>query len=140
MNLESAGIGGSHNIFSIFNNSTPLGCPTHGLSACECHDQSLSTSDIVLDDSNTYDASNIIVSTWTCASCGYVVAMGQYHICGAPQTTPIQWNPGSFTLPMPECALCDKPLVFGDKKVCADCRGVFEAWKFLTKKDESEPE
>ena len=50
--------------------------------------------------------------------------------------------PNSFVFePLPECALCDKPLELGERKVCKECRGVFEAWKFLSKpsKDEKEP-
>jgi hypothetical protein len=70
--------------------------------------------------------------------------MGTYHFCTTTAPGTVRWvNPAgnqTISFPLPECAFCDKLLESDDKKVCKECRGVFEAWKFLSKRDESEPD
>jgi hypothetical protein len=140
MNLEAVGSticdassGGA--IFASFSAGDPY-CPTHGMGPCICGTSVLP---------NTGDWT--FTSTYTCFMCGAVVSYGSSHYCTSPGSAPVPsvpYNPypNTFTIsiPVPECAFCDKPLEADDKKPCKDCRGVFEAWKFLTKKDEPEPD
>lgn len=114
-------------IFASFSSGDPF-CSIHGNGPCGCY-TSVDSSDYT------------ITSTWTCGQCGQVCQFGTYHFCmiSVPGSGCMpSVNP--FILTLPECAFCDKPLELNDKKVCKECRGVFEAWKFLTKKDEPEPE
>jgi hypothetical protein len=86
-------------------------CPTHGMSPCVC-------------------------------GMGVLPNTGDWTSPGSVPVPYVPYNPNTFTIsiPVPECAFCDKPLEADDKKLCKDCRGVFEAWKFLTKKDEPDKE
>src|SRR5262249_31955815 len=80
-----------------------------------------------------------------CPSCGMPVTDGLIHNCctSPPWINPIGIGTSPcvpeifpfFPQPPQECALCDKLLESDDKKVCKECRGVFEAWKWLSKKD-----
>lgn len=54
---------------------------------------------------------------------------------GSGQCVP---TPFVFTPTVLECALCDNALEMDDKKICKSCKGVLDAWKFLSKKDEPE--
>jgi hypothetical protein len=109
-------------------------CDCCGNTPCSCFTaKSVDTTDYTL-----------TVISYTCHNCGVLISMGQWHVCqwSAPNTgTAPVMIPSVWTAPpVVECVLCDKPLEADDKKVCKDCRGVFEAWKFLTKKPDPEPE
>lgn len=110
-------------------------CPTHGWGFCPCYGSSEYT------DLNSYS----IYATYTCPMCSQICTIGTYHVCTTvmpntyPGTNPAPPFIPTLVFPALECAICDKVLEPHEKKLCSDCRGVFEAWKFLTKK-EPEPE
>jgi hypothetical protein len=115
-------------IFASF--SAGSGCLIHGSGPCCCY-TNVNTNDYTV--------------TWTCGVCGVTVPFGANHLCTAPGTpwTPMPYVPAApftISISLPECAFCDKLLEVDDKKLCKECRGVFEAWKFLAKKDEPEKE
>lgn len=113
-------------------------CDCCGNAPCTCFTD-LTSVDLTNANSNNY---TITMSTWTCSNCGVLVPMGTYHTCNwfpsGTGTAPVMIPSIFGEVPVRECALCDKVLEPEEKKMCKDCRGVFEAWKFLTKRPDPE--
>src|SRR5438552_971595 len=71
---------------------------------------------------------------YSCLLCGVWVAPTLVHSCtGTSGTFKITTGTTTVINPTRECAGCDAELKYDEKMLCRECKGVFDAWRFLSK-------
>ena len=92
---------------------------------------------VVPNGSATHACTGATPAGYTCLLCGVWVVPTLIHSCtGTSGTFKITTGTTTVTNPTRECAGCDAELKYDEKMLCRECKGVFDAWRFLSKPSE----